>query len=228
MLKDNWFVFKDDNQLSNTLAQEIVDIAKESIELKDNFTIVLAGGTSPIRLYQILSQCQTDWNKWNVYIGDERCLPVNDNDRNDRLIIQSWLSESPIPKRNIHLIKAELGMSGAQLDYENILEKIDKFDVVLLSVGEDGHTASLFPNREYAQNNDMVLEFNSPKPPAERISMSFSRLNKAKYVFKIVIGETKKKAVDLWLKGQPLPISQINGYIEKIYICTNALPEEYI
>jgi 6-phosphogluconolactonase len=226
MLNNNWLVFKNDILLSNALAQEILEIAEESIKLKGNFTIVLAGGNSPMKLYKILRNSKSNWDKWSVYIGDERCLPMNDNDRNDQAIMKIWLDHSSIKKHNIHPIKAELGMLAAQLDYENTLDKIDRFDVVLLSVGEDGHTASLFPNHQYSKNRSVILEYNSPKDPAERISMSPDRLSKARYVFKIIIGETKKIAVDLWLKGVPLPINQINGDIEKMYICTNAMPKD--
>ena len=131
-------------------------------------------------------------------------------------------------KSNIHFIRSELGMLNAQLDYETTLNKVDSFDVVLLSMGDDGHTASLFPNHAYSESNDVVLEYNSPKPPLKRISMSFNRLNKANYVFKIVRGESKKKAVESWLKGRQLPIVKIKGTIEHVYACADALPKSYI
>jgi len=71
-----------------------------------------------------------------------------------------------------YLIKAELGLLEARLEYENTLKKIDKFDVVLLSMGEDGHIASLFPNHVYPEEQMVIVEQGSPKPPKERISMS--------------------------------------------------------
>ena len=70
MLNDNWLVFKNDILLSNALAQEILEIAEESIKLKGNFTIVLAGGNSPMKLYKILRNSKSNWDKWSVYIGD--------------------------------------------------------------------------------------------------------------------------------------------------------------
>ena len=85
----------------------------------------------------------------------------------------------------------------ARLEYENTLKKIDKFDVVLLSMGEDGHIASLFPNHIYSEGQMVVIEQDSPKPPKERISMSYQQLNKAHYIFKLIIGESKQKAVTL-------------------------------
>jgi len=226
MLKDNWIIFDDKSSLSESLAKEILNIAKNSINNKGCFSIVLAGGKSPIELYKILRKSLSNWDKWSIYIGDERCLPVKDSERNDYIIEKVWLDSSLIPKDNIYFIKAELGMSSSKKDYENILKDITKFDVVLLSMGEDGHTASLFPNHKHVEGSSVVLEFNSPKIPKERISMSCSRLNKAKNVFKIIMGKSKQEAISLWLDGRNLPINQISGDNEKVYICKDALTKE--
>jgi 6-phosphogluconolactonase len=223
MLKNNWIVFNDKRSLSESLAKDVLKIAKQSINSKGYFSIVLAGGNSPVELYQILKKSTSNWGDWNIYIGDERCLSKNDKERNDYIIEQVWLNSSSIPKDNIFFIKAELGMTDARKTYENTLEGIEDFDLALLSMGEDGHTASLFPNYEHVENSSVVLEYNSPKPPSKRISMSYSRLNKAKNVFKIVIGKSKQKAVKLWLEGKNLPINKINGDNEKVYICKNSL-----
>ena len=145
ILNENWLIFKDNNGLSKELAREILDIAKNSIRLNGCFTIVLAGGRSVINLYKILRQSTSDWNKWYVYIGDERCLPLQDKERNDHIINSIWLNNSQIPENNINFIKAELGHDNGAYDYEEVLKNIVSFDVVLLSIGEDGHTASSFP-----------------------------------------------------------------------------------
>ena len=224
MLSDNWLVFEDDDNLSRKLANAILKIAAQSIELRDKFTIVLAGGRSPIKLYKILSQANSNWEKWHIYMGDERCLPLRDMDRNDRVINDIWLNDSPIPKCNIHLINAELGMFESQLNYKHIVKEINKFDVTLLCIGEDGHTASLFPGHQYPKAESVVLEFNSPKLPKERISLSYQRLNNSRHVFKIISGKSKQKAVKFWLQGEMLPINNISGDFEQVYINQNALP----
>ncbi|MBT4730945.1 6-phosphogluconolactonase [Candidatus Woesearchaeota archaeon] len=228
MLKSNWVIFNDKNILSESLAKDVLKNAEQSISDKGCFSIVLAGGNSSIELYKILKESSSDWSKWNVYMGDDRHLLKNDKERNDHIIEQVWLNGSLIPKNNIFFIKAELGMSDAKKDYESTLKEIEKFDVVLLSMGEDGHTASLFPGHEYVESDDVVLEYNSPKPPSERVSMSYSRLNKAKNVFKIIMGNSKQEAVSLWLQGEKLPINQINGDNEKVYICKDALAEDFL
>ncbi len=86
MLKDNWFIFTDIDKLSERLANEILNIAENTIKLNNNFKIVLAGGVSVINLYKILSNSKSNWDKWHIYIGDERCLPLEDKDRNDHII----------------------------------------------------------------------------------------------------------------------------------------------
>jgi 6-phosphogluconolactonase len=217
ILNDNWLIFDDEMSLSKALAQEILNIAKKSIFEKDCFSIVLTGGQSVLSLYKILSKADSNWDKWHIYIGDERFLPAGHKDRNDQIINEIWLDNSPVPKKNIHFIKAELGLLEARVEYENTLKKNDKFDVVLLSMGEDGHIASLFPNHVYPEEQMVVVEQDSPKPPKERVSMSYQQLNKAHYVFKLIIGESKQKAVTLLEQNVNLPIAKVNGDCNKIY-----------
>ncbi len=227
MLKDNWFVFKDIEKLSQELLKDILSIAQESIQSNGYFKIVLTGGTSIIHLYKLLSSAKSNWKKWHIYIGDERCLPLGDKDRNDYMINKVWFSNGLIPKENIHFICVELGIDNAVLHYENVLKNVVNFDVVLLSVGEDGHAASLFPGHLYNNNKSVVVENNSPKYPLNRISMSYARLNKSKNVFKVISGTSKHNVVERCIKNEILPINQINGYFEKVFICADALFEPY-
>jgi 6-phosphogluconolactonase len=222
ILNDNWLIFDDEMSLSKALAQEILNIAKKSIFEKDCFSIVLTGGKSVLSLYKILSKADSNWDKWHIYIGDERCVPMGHKDRSDQVINEIWLDNSAIPKKNIHFIKAELGLLEARLEYENTLKRIGTFDIVLLSMGEDGHIASLFPNHVYLEEQMVVVEQDSPKPPKERVSMSYQQLNKAHYIFKLIIGESKQKAVTLLEQNVNLPITRVNGDCEKLYICKNA------
>jgi len=222
-LNNNWLIFDDELSLSKALAREILSIAKQSILEKDYFSIVLTGGQSVLNLYKILSKADSNWDKWNIYLGDERFLPKEYEDRNDRVINKIWIKNSLIPQKNIHFIKAELGLVQAQKEYEKVLKRIKKFDVVLLSMGEDGHIASLFPNHSYPEDQMVVIEGNSPKPPKQRISMSYNRLNKSHYIFKLIIGESKKKIANMLWKNTDLPIIKVNGEHEKLYVCKSAI-----
>ena len=223
ILNDNWLIFDDKMSLSKALAQEILNIAKKSISEKNCFSIVLTGGQSVLNLYKILSKSDSNWEKWYIYIGDERCVPMRHKDRNDQVINEIWLDNSTISKNNIHFIQAELGLIEAQKEYEKVLKKIDKFDVVLLSVGEDGHVASLFPNHSYPDNKMVVIESNSPKSPKQRLSMSYKQLNKSNYIFKLLIGKSKQQAVHLLQKNTNLPMTKVTGECENLYICKNAI-----
>jgi len=223
ILNDNWLIFDDEMSLSKALAQEVLNIAKKSIFEKDCFSIVLTGGQSVLNLYKILSKSDSNWEKWHIYIGDERCVPMRHKDRNDQVINEIWLDNSTISKNNIHFIQAELGLIEAQKEYEKVLKKIDKFDVVLLSVGEDGHVASLFPNHSYPDNKMVVIESNSPKSPKQRLSMSYKQLNKSNHIFKLLIGKSKQQVVHLLQKTTNLPMTKVTGECEKLYICKNAI-----
>ena len=222
-LNNNWLIFDDEMSLSKALAQEILNIAKQSILKNDCFSIVLTGGQSVLALYKILSKADSNWDKWHIYIGDERFLPKDHKDRNDRVINKIWLDNSPIPQKNIHFIQAELGLVEAKKEYEKVLYKINKFDVVLLSTGEDGHVASLFPNNSYPNDQIVVIEGDAPKPPKQRLSMSYKQLNKSTYVFKLLIGKSKQHAVRLLRKNINLPITKVTGEYEHMYVCKNAI-----
>jgi len=221
--KDNWLIFDDEISLSKALAQEILNIAKQSILKKDCFSIVLTGGKSALGLYKILSKANSNWDKWHIYISDERFLPKDHQDRNNRVINKTWLKDSLIPQENIHFIQAELGLLKAKEEYEKLLKNIKIFDIVLLSMGEDGHIASLFPNISYPNGQIVVIEGNSPKLPKQRLSMSYKQLNKSNYIFKIVIGKSKQQAVCLLQQGANLPIIKVTGKCEKMYVCKNAI-----
>ena len=131
---DSWLIFDDEMSLSEALAQEVLNIAKNSIFEKDCFSMVLTGGQSVLSLYKILSKADSNWDKWHIYIGDERFLPAGHKDRNDQTINEIWLDDSTISKKNIHFIKAELGLLEARVEYENTLKKIDKFDRVKITL----------------------------------------------------------------------------------------------
>ena len=223
MKKDNWHVFDDIDKLSEQLANDILDVARTAIRSSNNFKIVLTGGNSILNTYGILSNSESDWSKWHIYLGDERCLPPGDKDRNDYVINQVWLKNGRIPRSNIHFICAELDPNNGAICYEEELNNVGDFDVVLLSMGVDGHAASLFPDHLYIEDKSVVVECNSPKYPKERISMSFSRLNQSKNIYKIISGKSKQQAVELWAKGRVLPINKICGQFEKVYICKDII-----
>ena len=174
------------------------------------FHLVLAGGNTPLALYQRMAELQTDWSAWHIWFGDERCLPVTDAERNSQMVNTAWLSDSAIPKQQIHLIRAELGAPAAAADYLMQLRGVARFDLVLLGLGEDGHTASLFPGHGYEDAlADVVAVSNAPKPPADRVSLTARRLSDAATVLFLIAGVAKRDAVAAWQHGAAIPAATI-------------------
>ncbi len=178
------------------------------------FRIVLAGGGTPRNVYRKLVGLRTDWSRWEVYFGDERCVPANDDERNDRMASATLLDHVPIPASAVHRIPAERGAMDAARDYERTLADVDMFDLVLLGLGEDGHTASLFPGHERGDASgspDVLAVFDAPKPPPERVSMSAARLSRARAALFLVAGESKCDAVRRWRAGGDIPAASIRA-----------------
>ncbi|MDE3209030.1 MAG: 6-phosphogluconolactonase, partial [Pseudomonadota bacterium] len=154
------------------LSQAVIRIAQESICRHGRFDMVLSGGNTPQKLYALLARQSADWSKWHIWFGDERCLAPEDSQRNSYMAAQIWLHRVAIPKVNLHVIPAELGREGAEV-YAKLLSEVHEFDLTLLGLGEDGHTASLFPeNAAFLKDSDLTqFVANSPKPPSDRITM---------------------------------------------------------
>ena len=174
------------------------------------FHLVLAGGNTPRDLYRRLQELQTDWSGWHIWFGDERCLPAADPARNSEMVNLAWLRQSAIPSRQIHVIPAELGAELAAADYLLQLRGLGKFDLVLLGLGEDGHTASLFPGvADALAVADVIAVRNAPKPPPDRVSMSARRLSDSTAVLFLVAGIAKREAVSAWQSGAAIPAAAI-------------------
>jgi len=186
--------------------------AEDSIKQRGAFHIVLAGGSTPKMIYQTLPHIKTDWSAWHVYYGDERCLAVGAAERNDTMVQQSWLNHVNIPPTQIHAIPAELGAVEGAKAYAQVIGQIDTFDLVLLGLGEDGHTASLFPSQAWGDEEDappVLAVMNAPKPPPNRISLSAQRLSQARQVWFVVTGEGKRWAIDTWRSEDNIPALSI-------------------
>ena len=130
-----------------------------------------------------------------------------------------WLAHVCIPPQQIHPIPAELGADRAATLYAQVIADVGEFDLVLLGLGEDGHTASLFPGgawEKVAMLPTVIPVFDAPKPPAHRVSLSPARLSQAACVMYLVSGEDKQEVVSKWRAGMGLPASKITptGVVE--------------
>ena len=214
MLKQQrrWHFYTNTNDLIRDVVANLTRFAADCIKRRGAFHIVLAGGTTPRAIYQELQHINTTWSAWHIYYGDERCLAVGAVDRNDTMAQQSWLNHVSIPAQQIHAIPGELGNQNGAKTYTRTLKDIEAFDLVLLGLGEDGHTASLFPGHALGseENSPAVLAItDAPKPPPERISLSAHRLSQAREVWFLVTGEAKRGAVENWQHEKNIPALSI-------------------
>lgn len=211
-VQTRWHELRDAQALEDEAVARIARAAREALDTSARFSLVLAGGETPRRVYRRLSALGTDWSCWHVWFGDERCLPISHPQRNSVMAAESWLSHVPIPREQIHDVAAELGAREAAAIYARKLRGVGPFDLVLLGLGEDGHTASLFPGHDWGTGPgapDVLAVHDAPKPPPERISLSASRLSRARSVLFLVSGAAKRDAVARWRAGEPIPAAAI-------------------
>lgn len=205
-------VHEDQAALSLAVAQRIAVSAKQAIAARGFFNLALAGGETPRRCYEHLRDLAVDWASVQVFFGDERCLPAGDAQRNDTMAHESLLKHVAIPLQNVHRIPAELGAIAAADRYAAVLSQIDRLDLVLLGLGEDGHTASLFPGNPATDSlSSVVAVFDAPKPPPERVSLGLSTLNAAREKLFLIAGAGKREPLGRIKQGSLLPAAQITG-----------------
>ena len=204
-----WHSFNSQEVLNHAAISRILQAANEAIAKHGSFSIVLAGGSTPKSIYAMLAQQPANWAQWHVFINDDRCLPVEDDERNSKMVNDVWLRHVSIPKNQFYAIPSELGPIDGASAYAKTLEGVGTFDLVLFGLGEDGHTASLFPGHAVDNSADVVPVFNSPKPPLERVTMSQNRLNNTHEAIFLVTGAGKQDAVNAWRNGEAIPAALI-------------------
>ncbi len=226
MQSTRWVEFPTVEELRDSIVKLITQSAQAAIQKQGRFDIVLAGGSTPKAVYEKLASLKADWPAWHIWFGDERCLAPDHVDRNSRMAHETWLSKVPIPAAQVHPIPAEIGAAAAAEAYSQAIEGVG-FDLVLLGLGEDGHTASLFPGHswETTPSQAAIPVHGAPKPPSDRVSLSLSRLSQAKHVLFIVTGAGKQDAVRAWKAGDiSLPVTAMTSNIE-VYLDNAAVPE---
>jgi len=207
-----WNVLSDPHVLADVVSAHILESARKAILRHGVFRIVLAGGGTPEAVYSQLAGATADWSRWQVYFGDERCLPAGHPERNSTMADERWLGRVALPAENVHVIAAEAGAEAAAQAYTPIVAGALPFDLVLLGMGEDGHTASLFPGQVHAAGRAVLPVHDAPKPPADRVSLGEAALNDAHEVLVMIAGRSKQEAVQRWRAGADLPVTRIHGH----------------
>ena len=213
-MQPEWRAFADADLLITRLADALCSEARDAIAARGVFHLVLAGGSTPRELYRALAARNVGDARWHVWYGDERCLPADHPDRNSVMAEAAWLAASRISPENRRPIPAEFGAIEAAARYAGWLKGVDDFDVALLGMGEDGHTASLFPGHDWGvepDSSDALAVFDAPKPPPGRVSLSAARLNRSRRVWVVATGSGKREALQRWKSGEALPVSSVRG-----------------
>lgn len=207
-----WHPFSDALALQRAAVEFIADAALRAIGDRGVFHVVLSGGNTPRAIYEALRQRDLYWSAWRVYFGDERCVPPCSPERNSYMALKALFARVPVGTQHFHAIPAERGARAAADAYLKVMNHAGEFDLVLLGLGEDGHTASLFPGSalgDHAGAPAVLAVTSSPKPPPGRVTLSASRLSRTRHALFIVTGEEKRRAVQLWRQGADLPAAHI-------------------
>ncbi|RZC51227.1 hypothetical protein C5167_019660 [Papaver somniferum] len=227
-------IFENEELLSISLAKYIADLSEKFVKERGSFTVTLSGG-SLIKSLRKLAEApyvdSIDWAKWHVLWLDERVVPKDHADSNYKLAYDGLLSKVPIPPGQVYAINDALSAEGAADDYETCLKHLvntgilavsaasgfPKFDLQLLGMGPDGHVASLFPGHPLLYEKERWVTFikDSPKPPPERITLTFPVINSSAYNAIVLVGAGKSAIVaKAWGKDKSsdlLPVEMVTA-----------------
>ena len=188
-------------------AEEAAQLVAERLaeQARDGGSIVLTGGSTPGRAYEIAAGLEPDWSRVELWWGDERCVPPDDRRSNYRMAKAALLDRLEREPAAVHRIEGELGRDAGTAEYRLELTDVGTFDLVLLGLGPDGHVASLFPNFPTLDvtSRDVVGSEAGHEPFVDRISLTLPRLCNTRELLFLVAGEDKADAVARALAGGP-------------------------
>jgi 6-phosphogluconolactonase len=196
-------VLPDAAALAQEAAGRFFEQARQAVGSRGRFSIALSGGSTPEGTYRLLArepyQSQVPWDGVHLFWGDERCVPPEDAASNYHMAHQALISHVPIPAENVHRIRGELSPQAAARAYRREMEDffcgpLPRFDLVLLGLGGDGHTASLFPGSDALEAVDkmaLAVEAEYEDRPARRVTLTLPAINAARQALFLVSGEAK-------------------------------------
>ena len=223
--KPNVRVFENLDLLSQAAAELFIETSAQAVLLRGRSLVTLSGGSTPTELYKLLAQSpykeQVDWPRVHAFWGDERCVPIEDSENSYRQAHDVLLGHVPIPLENIHGVESSLEPAEAAKDYADVLKRFasppldwPRFDLVLLGMGEDGHTASLFPGSEMnVSTPTLAVTAQYQNRPANRVTLTPLVFNSARRIIFLVSGESKAQTLANVLYGgydpEQLPAQRI-------------------
>lgn len=210
------------NEFVNNSAQELKTIIEGQLKETKIINIALSGGNSPLPIYKMLGSFKLEWERINFFLVDERCVTNDDKQSNygniNKCFFSHIYSESfPVIKEGISYLEAAAQYQELIMRQVNIVDEIPQFDIVILGMGIDGHTASLFPGTNALKNNeDLMVLNNVPQLKTNRITMTYPLILNAKKIVLIANGKAKKNILDNVFKKE-YPISKIIPQINTIF-----------
>ncbi|MBX3393701.1 MAG: 6-phosphogluconolactonase [Phycisphaeraceae bacterium] len=222
-------VHRDQRELAHAVAQRISRAASQAVARRGRFTITLAGGSTPRTLYSVLAQDHArdiPWSSIVILFGDERCVGPDHEHSNFRMAAQTLLTRVGILPHHVHRIRAESGSADAAREYDHVLRNVlaadpdGMFDLTLLGMGADGHTASLFPGRDFsADAGRLAMPATAPTafPVPERVTITLEAIARSRNVDFLVTGSDKRATLQAVLRAAgsdadpALPASLVRG-----------------
>jgi len=208
-------IFQDSQALAKAAAEKFIQLADQSIRNRGRFLTALSGGSTPKTLYRVLAmsenQSRLDWSGIHLFFGDERHVPHTHPDSNYRMVREALLNQIDIPTGNIHRVSTEMDVQKAALSYEAVMREFfegewPQFDLVFLGMGEDGHTASLFPHSAGLNEEAQWFIANfAPKRDAWRLTLTKHAINAARNIIILVSGRSKAGMLEKVLLGPKEP-----------------------
>lgn len=200
--------------------EHFFNCAKEAIKMHGHFAVALSGGSTPKAIFQALSHppysTEIDWTKAYIFWSDERSVAPTDPDSNFRMAIEAGFKNLPIPAEHFFRMEAEDNIEENALNYEMKIKQTlgsRPFDLIMLGMGEDGHTASLFPGtKALEEKTRWVVANHVPQKETWRMTMTYPLINKAKNIVIYVLGKNKKEMVhQVFLEDHdpPFPVSLV-------------------
>ena len=206
--KPQVIVVPDAATLADRAAAHVALTAREAVRARGTFHVAVAGGTTPRAMYEKLStRDDVAWRSIHVWFGDERAVPSDHDDSNYRMVKESLLDRTPIPSANVHRMEAdEADLDAAAAEYSAALP--EHLDLIILGMGEDGHTASLFPGAAALQEQlKRVLPVTGPKPPPRRLTVSPLVIAAARAKLVLAAGAPKAEMLARVLVGPVNPLA---------------------
>ena len=206
-------IVPDPQALAVEAARRFTGLAVQAATDRGRFAVALSGGTTPRMLYRLLARepyrRAIPWARVHLFWADERCVPIADAESNFHLVSEALISHVPIPAQNVHRVPTELGAETAAHAYEDVLFAFlggpsPQFDLVLLGLGSDGHTASLFPGSSALQETErlaVAVEAHYQGRPSQRVTLTLPAINAARQAIFLVSGSSKASIVQAVLEG---------------------------